>query len=144
MDADMIDAVDLAIERAVDEACGREMVYGENDCVLWCAAVLMPFLGYDPVESFRDRYADPVTAQSLMGPLGLAREIGRVGQLRGWRRKSSDDAALGDLGVIRTDFGPACALFWRMDMWVGPLSRGFATVPRKSARFIWRPLACLS
>lgn len=142
MDADLAASVDEAIERAVDRACDRDMVYGQNDCTLWCADVLTPFLGCDPMAAFRGRYADPEAAQSLYGPLGLARAVAHVASRAGWPRIGTADAALGDLGIVKTNFGPACTLFWRMDMWVGPISRGYATAPRQAARFVWSPLSC--
>lgn len=144
MDSDLSIAVDLAIEQAVDRACESDMVYGENDCVLWAADVLRPFLGFDPVVSYRGRYADEGAARSLMGPFGLVREVCRVARAYDWPRVTVGDAHPGDLGIVRTDFGPACALFWRMDMWVGPRSFGFATLLRrdKRVRFAWRPIPC--
>lgn len=101
-------------------------------------------MGFDPAESYRGRYNTENEAKQFMGKLGLAMAIAREMRLRGWRRIKVDEAEVGDVGIVLTDFGPACALSWRMGMWVGPRSFGFAAVKRDDprVRFAWKIETC--
>lgn len=137
MDPDVRAEIDLAIERAVDEACRSEMTWGRDDCVLWCANILRPFLNCDPAATYRGRYASEAEALTVMGYTGLPMVIARAAQDMGWRRIVPADAECGDVGIVRTMFGPACVLFWRAQQWVGRADFGFSTAHRNDARFAW-------
>lgn len=137
MDQNVRLEIDAAIERAIDTSCAKPMVWGIDDCVLWSANILWPFVGFDPASEFRGRYADERGAYELLSRLGLAMTVARMARKRGWHRIAPDQAQIGDVGIVRTVQGPACVLFWRGAHWVGPIDYGFATVPRDEARFAW-------
>lgn len=94
------DALEAAMQRALDRACERPMVWGVDDCALWCADILRDALGYDAAAPWRiAQYEDAAGASRALGALGLGYALKRAASACGWARIDPSLARVGDLGI---------------------------------------------
>lgn len=66
MDAVLTAGVPDILRRAI----GRRMVYGQDDCALWCADIVQAATGYDPAADLRGTYADFAACRAMIMTAG--------------------------------------------------------------------------
>ena len=62
MDAVLTAGVPHVLRRVI----GRRVVYGQDDCALWCADIVRAATGFDPAADLRGTYSDFAQCRSLI------------------------------------------------------------------------------
>jgi hypothetical protein len=131
-----------AVEAAVEGALEQRTVWGECDCVMWCANVVKGPLGYDPVASFRHRYTTPVGYLRVLNNMGYAsldEALQAVAMLNGWPKIDPYVALPGDVGITPHISGMrTMVLCWRSGFWVGHRNLGYGTVLGSQVELAYR------
>ncbi|QUS39563.1 hypothetical protein RPMA_12485 [Tardiphaga alba] len=128
--------LEIALLAAMDAATQSEMVWGKDDCVLWCANILKVAIGCDPVSHIRGRYRTRIGARRLIGRRGLLPAARVVARKRGWRRINEGEQ-VGDIGVAVLS-GVLSVVICRAPGWfVGRNERGWTSMPSTNVRIIW-------
>lgn len=137
MDADIKRrALDAALVAAMNEAAAREMVWGRDDCGMWCAGILQVALGYDAAGRVRGRYKTRTGARRVLGKPWLAGFLRGAARRHGWRRIRRGEQ-VGDIGVAVID-GVATTVICRAPGWfVGRNETGFTGLPASTVRLVW-------
>lgn len=128
------------IERAIHNAMGRPVVWGESDCCLWVADIAKEMTGIDPAAPWRGEYASEEEAMKLM-PLGLVNTLIKRFRDLHWPRISIKTAKTGDIGIARNDETPAAVVVKTHmdDWWVGRGVCGVTYAPPEQVIMAWRP-----
>ncbi|MFN3746709.1 MAG: DUF6950 family protein [Hyphomicrobiaceae bacterium] len=131
------------IARAIEQAEGRPMTWGRDDCAMWAAAILRALYGIDLGRGWRCRYRSKAGAARVLGRRGLLPAVARTARRHGWRRIPVREAQPGDLGVYVTRAeGPACAI--SLDgpaSWVGRIDMGVVLI-KGPPGYAWRAPTC--
>lgn len=137
MDADLRRrALDAALVAAMDAAAAQEMVWGRDDCGMWCAGVLLVALGYDAADCVRGRYRTRIGAKRVLGRPWLAGFLRSAARRHGWRRIKRGEQ-VGDMGLALLD-GVSTTVICRAPGWfVGRNEAGFTAVPASAVRLMW-------
>lgn len=126
------------INQAIDQACASEMVWGRDDCALWCASILAPVLGVDLMEQWRGKYKSKTGAYRIMGRGGVNHCIKKLAVERNWAWVPASRAEVGDLGIALLPVGAAVVICRAPGWFVGRASRGFAALPAERVEQAWR------
>lgn len=124
-------------KKALDRWSGLPMEWGKSDCATAIADIYVAANLPDPMSHYRGSYTTRFGAVRLMGRGGLLQHVAALG----WARQQPEEAQDGDLGLLDTDDGPACVIFYG-GFWVGRIDWGFATHPATAIKSAWRPV-CL-
>ena len=112
----------------------RPFAWGEHDCVLWAANVVLAMTGQDLATRYRGRYRNALGASRLIKRLGgmdaiLCAVLGHpIAPLY---------ARAGDVGIVENAGADVIAVCVGMD-WIAPTASGLGTVPFTAARSAWR------
>jgi hypothetical protein len=60
-----------SLAAAIEQAREQPFAWGEHDCALWCADVILAMTGADLASDLRGRYDSPEGAQAVIESLGL-------------------------------------------------------------------------
>jgi hypothetical protein len=124
------------IDAALQHWTGLPFVWGESDCALAIADIYRIALGVDPAAAWRGRYDCETGAKIVLGRRGLRAALSGAARTLGWKRIAAENARPGDLGMVRTTLGPACAIRHR-DLWAARGDRGFSLVSDAKVLLAW-------
>lgn len=127
------------------ERAGRDvMVWGKDDCALWCANIVNDALGYDPVASFRGRYTTRRGAMRVMGRKGLLGAMRNAARRHKWKRINPAMAQPGDVGLTWVEHAGKATLATVIcrahDWFVGRNENGWTAVRSKHVVAAWSVL----
>jgi hypothetical protein len=126
------------IEAAITAAARRPAVWGEDDCMMFIAAILGGAGLGDHAGPWRGRYRDEAGARAAMGWRGPAGVMADAARRSGWRRIGPGCAAPGDVGLVSSPAGMAGAIAWRAGWWVQRTAAGIAFHRAGGVRAAWR------
>jgi hypothetical protein len=119
-------------------AAAGEMIWGNDDCALWCANILKDALGYDAAERFRGRYRTRIGAGRVLGPVGLAGALRTAARCHGWRRIRVGQEAVGDIGIVIIKGIPTTVICRAPGWFVGRNEAGWTALSSVAGlRIIW-------
>lgn len=124
----------MRFERLVQERQHTRFSFGAHDCSLWACDVVEAVTGHDPAADLRGTYSDEEGAEAVMQAGGglAAMACARFGQ-----EIAPLMAAVGDVGLIDTDRGPALAAC-NGGTWMVASAFGLAHVPTARVLRAWR------
>jgi hypothetical protein len=145
MDTDMTRAaLEQAVLAAMESAAAAPMVWGKDDCTLWCANIVRDAMGYDPAARFRGRYRTRRGANRALGNAGLLNAVRASARRHGWQRIPPALAQVGDGGMVWVQMGGRQVLatvICRARGWfVGRTERGFSAVAAERVAVAWSVL----
>jgi hypothetical protein len=130
--------LEAAVISAMVRASKSEMVWGKDDCALWCADILKEALGYDGAERFRGRYRTRIGARRVLGKGGLAGALRVSARKHRWRRIKQGAEQVGDIGIVTLNGTAASVVCRAPDWFVGRKDEiGFLALQAKFVRVIW-------
>jgi hypothetical protein len=124
------------IEAGIKRAEGRPFQWGTDDCLMWCAAIVLRACGPDIGSIYRG-YSDKEGAALAIGRGGLAAECRRRAKHLGLKPVLPRGAKPGDWGVIQTPTGQASALKFRGPWWVGRGEEGVTYIREDRVSVAW-------
>jgi hypothetical protein len=131
------DRLDAAVVAGMNDAAAALMVWGRDDCALWCAGIIERALGYDPATSFRGRYRTRIGARRVLGKGGLAGALRAAARRHGWRRGRKGEERVGDVGIAALA-GHHVTVICRAPGWfVGRSESGFAAIASECVAHFW-------
>lgn len=125
---------DLAIHQRIGNT--TPFVLGKMDCSLWAADWVKKRTGIDPAAGWRGAYSTEHEYMRLLLAEGsLIRVVARAMKNIGAPRIEPADARPGDIGIILTEKGPACAIRGQIG-WDAKTGDQLSRTP--DATFAWR------
>ncbi|WP_343711915.1 hypothetical protein [Inquilinus sp.] len=128
----------LLTELAAHQRRGNTLLFafGTMDCSMWAADWVRLRTGLDPAADWRGRYStEDEYRRLLLAEGGLVRVVARAMQRVGARVVAPAEAAPGDIGIIMTEKGPACAIRGQLG-WDAKTGDRLSRTPH--ATFAWR------
>jgi hypothetical protein len=127
---------DLAVHQRIGDTTPFGFGPGKLDCCLWPADWVLKQTGIDPAADWRGTYgSEREYARLLLARGGLVRVVARAMQDIGAQRIEPTDAEPGDIGIIATDRGAACAIRGQL-AWMAKTGDQLSRTPH--ATFAWR------
>lgn len=120
-----------SLDRGMLNAIARPMIWGVDDCALWCADVLRPALGVDPASLFRNRYTTPrgyLRVLKREGFQDLGEAIATVASDLGWSEIDPSDVVVGDLGVAAHPAGMTACIAKGNGFWIARHANGWGAI----------------
>jgi hypothetical protein len=132
-------ALEAEIERAIAECdeSAPAWIWGERDCLLFCADIVKRAIGVDPAEPYRGRYSSREGAAEVIGPKGLLWVSRRRARELGADPVKISKAEIGDWGVCLTPEGLASVVKYRGEYWIGCIDRGVALIKDVHVKAAW-------
>lgn len=125
---------DLAIHQRIGNT--TPFVLGKMDCSLWAADWVKKRTGIDPAAAWRGAYStEHEYARMLLAEGSLIRVVARAMKRVGAQRIEPTAAQPGDIGIIVTEKGPACAIRGQIG-WDAKTGDQLSRTPHAS--FAWR------
>lgn len=146
--ADVRRALEAGVIAAMEKASRDVMVWGKDDCALWCANIRRDVMGDDLAAEYRGRYRTRHGARRILGPKGLLGALRKAARKRKWKRIDPRMAQVGDVGIayveLATPRGPVpvpAMVACRSSGWfVGRNERGFTAIPAHEVSVAWSVL----
>jgi hypothetical protein len=125
---------DLAAHQRVGNTTPAE--YGKMDCCLWAADWVRLRTGVDPAAGWRGTYStEREFLRLLLAEGNLVRVVARAMAGIGAEQIPPDSAHPGDVGIIVTERGPACAIRGQLG-WDAKTGEKLSRTP--NASYAWR------
>lgn len=147
MDADLKARADLelALRKALWLAVDKQMVWGKDDCALWCADIIRDALGYDPALKFRGTFDDRAGASLMLGKTGLLGALRTSARRHRWRQIKPDDGLVGDMGLailnnVEGKMIQSCVICRAPKWFIARSEHGFTAI---ASRFVARAWAVI-
>lgn len=123
---------------AVEARTERPFAWGEHDCFLFAADVVLAVTGQDPAAAWRGRYASEEEAEALIASLG-GREAALVAAMAqfGAPEIRPTFAQRGDLVLVTIGNDIACGVILDGDRVVAPGAERLLALPRRLVLRAW-------
>lgn len=121
------------------EALDRPFAYGEHDCSLFAADVVLALTGVDPAQQFRGKYRTEQAAYRLLARSGgLAAVAQSVAREHGFEPVLPTLAQRGDVVLFHNDGRPTLGVVDLAGRIAAPGPQGLAFLPITEAIMAWR------
>lgn len=102
MDTGLRRQLESGVVLAMENAGRNVMVWGKDDCALWCAGIVQGVFGWDAAAEYRGKYRTRHGARRVLGKGGLDSALKRIARRHRLRRVDPAMALPGDLGLAWT------------------------------------------
>jgi hypothetical protein len=124
----------LRLEQLVAERQRERFALGVHDCSMWACDAVLAVTGRDPGSNLRGTYATEADAEAVIAAGG---GLARVAADRLGAEILPAQAAVGDVGLIETERGPALVVCMGKG-WLAAAPIGLAHVHRSAVLRAWR------
>lgn len=134
-----------AILHGIEAAAGRPFVWGEDDCGLWVANIVLHATGLDLADGLRDRYKTALGAARTLKRFGgsdYRAALETAATRHGLQSVAPSEAQTGDIGALDLEGPFKSALAIRIDGWWASRSNPGVAFCRTTTARVWR-LPCL-
>lgn len=125
----------IIIAKEIQERRNHEFIWGESDCCLTIADIVLAYTGFDMAAEYRGKYKTAIGAARALKRYGKGDIASTAASI--YPEISPAEAGRGDLAVVTTEAGDSLGLVFNTRVWAMTTS-GLVDLPRTLIKRAWR------